>query len=106
MFIVFFISSLGKFVVGGYVAIIISLMVLFIMIAWYRGTEIEQEQNIFLNMREHLDSIKKLQNDESIPLCSNNVVYLVKGDETEVIDSGQRSETGRCLLVYQRQYDE
>lgn len=83
---VFFISSLGKFVVGGYVAIIISLMVLFIMIAWYRGTEIEQEQNIFLNMREHLDSIKKLQNDESIPLCSNNVVYLVKGDETEVID--------------------
>jgi KUP system potassium uptake protein len=83
---VFFISSLGKFVVGGYVAIIISLMVLFIMIAWYRGTEIEQEQNIFLNMREHLDSIKNLQNDESIPLCSNNVVYLVKGDETEVID--------------------
>ena len=83
---VFFISSLGKFVVGGYVAIIISLMVLFIMIAWYRGTEIEQEQNIFLNMREHLDSIKKLQNDETIPLCSNNVVYLVKGDETEVID--------------------
>ena len=83
---VFFISSLGKFVVGGYVAIIISLMVLFIMIAWYRGTEIEQEQNIFLNMREHLESIKKLQNDESIPLCSNNVVYLVKGDETEVID--------------------
>ncbi len=83
---VFFVSSLGKFVVGGYVAIIISAMVLFIMIAWYRGTQIEQEQNVFLNMREHLEDIKNLQDDTSIPLLSNNVVYLVKGDEPEEID--------------------
>ena len=83
---VFFVSSLGKFVVGGYVAIIISAMVLYIMIAWYRGTQIEQAQNIFLNMREHLEDIKNLQDDVSIPLCSHNVVYLVKGDEPEKID--------------------
>ena len=83
---VFFVSSLGKFVVGGYVAIIISAMVLFIMIAWYRGTQIEQEQNVFLNMREHLEDIKNLQDDTSIPLLSNNVVYLVKGNEPEEID--------------------
>ena len=83
---VFFVSSLGKFVAGGYVAIIISAMVLFIMIAWYRGTQIEQAQNIFLDMREHLKDIKNLQDDISIPLCSNNVVYLVKGDEFGKID--------------------
>ena len=83
---VFFVSSLGKFVIGGYVAIIISVAILFIMISWYRGTQIEQAQNIFLKMREHLQAIKHLQNDESIPLCSNNMVYLVKGDETEEID--------------------
>ena len=83
---VFFVSSLGKFVVGGYVAIIISAMVLLIMIAWYRGTQIEHAQNIFLNMREHLKDIKNLQDDDSIPLLSNNVVYLVKGDEPETID--------------------
>ena len=83
---VFFVSSLGKFVVGGYVAIIISLGVLFIMLAWYRGTQVEMAQNTFLNMREHLAAIKKLQNDESIPLCSHNVVYLVKGEDPEKID--------------------
>ena len=43
-------------------------------------------QNTFLNMREHLAAIKKLQNDESIPLCSHNVVYLVKGEDPEKID--------------------
>ena len=83
---VFFVSSLGKFVHGGYVAIIISMAILFIMISWYRGTQIEQAQNILLKMREHLDDIKNLQDDESIPMCSNNMVYLVKGDETEKID--------------------
>ncbi|MER2139397.1 MAG: KUP/HAK/KT family potassium transporter, partial [Succiniclasticum sp.] len=83
---VFFISSLGKFVVGGYVAIILSAAILFIMISWYRGTQIEQAQNIFLNMREHLDAVKNLQDDTSIPLCSHNVVYLVKGDDPEKID--------------------
>ncbi len=83
---VFFVSSLGKFVIGGYVAIIISVAILFIMISWYRGTQIEQAQNTFLKMREHLDAVKNLQNDDSIPLCSNNMVYMVKGDETEEID--------------------
>ena len=83
---VFFVSSLGKFVHGGYVAIIISVAILFVMISWYRGTQIEQAQNTFLKMRDHLQSIKSLQNDDSIPLCSNNMVYLVKGDETEEID--------------------
>ena len=83
---VFFVSSLGKFVHGGYVAIIISMAILFIMISWYRGTQIEQAQNILLKMREHLDDIKNLQDDASIPMCSNNMVYLVKGDETEEID--------------------
>ena len=83
---VFFISSLGKFMVGGYVALVISAGILFIMVCWYRGTQIEQEQNIHLRMRDHLDAIKDLQDDESIPLCSNNVVYLAKGDDFERID--------------------
>ena len=83
---VFFISSLGKFMAGGYVAIIISLAILFIMICWYRGTQIEQAQNIFLRMREHLQDIKDLQMDITIPLCSHNMVYLVKGNESEKID--------------------
>ena len=83
---VFFISSLGKFMVGGYVAIIISAVVLYIMICWYRGTQIEQAQDIHLKMRDHLDAIKDLQNDDSIPLCSNNIVYLTKGNDSEKID--------------------
>ena len=83
---VFFISSLGKFAVGGYVAVILSLAILFIMLSWYRGTQLERMQGVKLPMRDYIDAIKSLQNDEEIPLCSNNLVYIAKGEDFEEID--------------------
>ena len=83
---VFFVSSLGKFAVGGYVAVILSLAILFVMISWYRGTQIERMQGIKLPMRDYLGSIKGLQDDTEIPLCCNNLVYLAKGADFEEMD--------------------
>ena len=83
---VFFVSSLGKFVVGGYVAVLLSAAILFIMISWFRGTQIEQMQSIRLRMRDYLESIGNLRKDRTIPLCSNNLVYLAKGADFEMID--------------------
>ncbi len=83
---VFFISSLGKFAVGGYVAIIISAAILYVMICWYRGTQIERMQLIHLKMTDYIDSIKNLQDDESIPMLTNNLVYLAKDDDFGTID--------------------
>ena len=83
---VFFVSSLGKFMAGGYVAILLSAAILLIMISWYRGTQIEQAQDVPLQMRKYLGAIKGLQDDDTIPLCSHNMVYLVKGDDSELID--------------------
>ena len=83
---VFFVSSLGKFAVGGYVAVILSLAILFVMISWYRGTQIERMQGIKLPMRDYLGSIKGLQDDTEIPLCCNDLVYLAKGADFEEMD--------------------
>jgi len=83
---VFFTSSLGKFTVGGYVAIIISLVILLVMISWYRGTQIERMQSVKLPVRDYLSNIKGLQNDPDIPYISNNLVYIAKGDNFEEMD--------------------
>ncbi|MBQ3291214.1 MAG: KUP/HAK/KT family potassium transporter [Mogibacterium sp.] len=83
---VFFVSSLGKFAVGGYVAVILSLAILFIMISWYRGTSIERMQSVRLPMRDYIDAIKDLQEDREIPMCCNNLVYVAKGVNMEDID--------------------
>ncbi len=83
---VFFVSSLGKFTIGGYVAIILSLLILHIMISWYRGTKIEHMQNIKLRLPDYANDIKALKEDPDVPLCSNNLVYLSKGEGFEMVD--------------------
>ena len=83
---VFFVSSLGKFTIGGYIAIILSLLILHIMISWYRGTKIEHMQNIKLRLPDYANDIKALKEDLDVPLCSNNLVYLSKGEGFEMVD--------------------
>lgn len=83
---VFFVSSLGKFAVGGYVAVILSVAILFIMISWYRGTQIERMQGVKLPMRDYLSPVEGLHNDDETPLCCNNLVYLAKGEDMEEVD--------------------
>ena len=83
---VFFVSSLGKFSVGGYVAIIISLVIVLIMISWYRGTQIERMQGVKLPVRDYLDQIKGIMADTDIPMISNNLVFISKNDNFEVMD--------------------
>ena len=83
---VFFISSLGKFTVGGYVAIIISILILHIMISWFRGTQIERMQSVKLHLVDYTGAIRTLQNDNTVPYCANNLIYLSKGEDFELID--------------------
>ncbi len=83
---VFFVSSLGKFAKGGYVAVIISALLFLVMLSWFRGTQIESKQSTKLRMSDHLATIEALKNDDSIPLFGNNVVYISNNIEKEEID--------------------
>ena len=83
---VFFISSLGKFTRGGYVAVFMALLLFTIMVIWYRGTQIEQSQRVSLDIHDQIDNIARLMNDQTIPLCAENLVYLVRGDAPGMID--------------------
>ena len=83
---VFFFSSLGKFAIGGYVAVIMALLLLGIMLVWHRGTEIEKKQAVNLKLSDYVDSLRALRDDESIPLCAHNLVYLEKSNTADCID--------------------
>ena len=83
---IFFISSLGKFVHGGYVTVILTLLLLLLMAVWYRGTQLERQYSIRLNIRDHIPSLVALHNDESVPLLANNLVYLEGGNDLETMD--------------------
>ncbi len=84
--VVFFISSLGKFLHGGYFTAILTLLILFIMVIWYRGTQLERKYRTDLKMQDHVASLSALSKDESIYLMSHNLVYLDNAKDIETID--------------------
>ena len=83
---VFFISSLGKFMHGGYVTVILTLVLLLLEIIWYRGTQLEKKYRTRLRIRDHIDSLRALRDDEEVPLLANNLVYLGSERDPELID--------------------
>jgi len=84
--IVFFVSSLGKFVAGGYVSVILTLLLLFLMIIWHRGTALEHKYRTELKIADHIDSIRALKDDESVTKLASNLVFLDRASTVDEID--------------------
>lgn len=83
---VFFFSSLGKFAIGGYVTVIIALLLFSVMLIWYRGTQLEKEHSVRLRIRDHIPNLATLRSDTSVPLCAQNLVFLEKNTHMETLD--------------------
>ncbi|MBQ6928548.1 MAG: KUP/HAK/KT family potassium transporter [Oscillospiraceae bacterium] len=83
---VFFVSSLAKFAHGGYVAVIMAMLLFAIMVIWYRGTELEQKYTVRLRVRDYLNNFKALRADKATPVCAQNLVYVDKGNDMETLD--------------------
>ena len=79
---VFFISSLGKFMHGGYVTVILTLLLLAIMVIWYRGTWLERKYSTRLPFTDYIANLSCLHADTSEPLLAHNLVYL-EGDSPD-----------------------
>lgn len=83
---VFFISSLGKFLQGGYFTAILTVVILLLMIVWHRGTQIEQKYRTYLKISDHIPSLGMLRDDEDVYTLTQNLVYLDNSKDTEYID--------------------
>ena len=83
---VFFLSSLGKFMHGGYVTVILTLLLLAIMVVWYRGTELEHKYSTRLRFADYVPNLRRLHDDKSVALLANNLVYLDGSTDNEFID--------------------
>ena len=83
---IFFISSLSKFMHGGYVTVILTLILLALEAVWYRGTQLEQKYATRLNIRNHIASLIALHDDHDIPLLAHNLVYLDGEKNLELMD--------------------
>lgn len=75
----FLLASLVKFVHGGYVTLIITLLILTVMVFWYYGNRrrdahLEEKEDV--SLLDFLPQLQALSQDENVPPFATNLVYL------------------------------
>lgn len=73
---IFFISSATKFFHGGFVAVMIALIILAVMIIWEKGNEIQERFSERVSLYDYTAQLEQLRNDKDVPLSQTNVVFL------------------------------
>ena len=75
-----------KFVNGGYITVIIALLIFTIMFIWHKGTEIKERESQYLTVKNYTKQLLKLSVDKSVPKYATNLVYLTGAKQEEDVD--------------------
>ena len=83
----FLFANLNKFRHGGWFTILIGFLFFLIMFGWYYGRKIKNKYIKFVNLYEYIDILKEISHDKTIPKFASNLVYIVKANKLEQIES-------------------
>ena len=75
-----------KFENGGYITVLIALLIFIIMFIWYRGTEIKERESQYLTVKNYTKQLLQLSMDKSVPKYATNLVYLTGAKKEEDVD--------------------
>ena len=65
-----------KFISGGYITVVIAILIFGIMFIWYRGVEIKERESQYLPVEKYKKQLLQLSSDKYIPKYATNLVYL------------------------------
>ncbi|MBS1765609.1 MAG: KUP/HAK/KT family potassium transporter [Bacteroidetes bacterium] len=83
----FLIANMSKFTHGGYVTLLIALILSSTMFVWYEARKIRNRFVIFVKVQNILNTLTSLSHDESIPKYATNLVYLTSANRSDEIES-------------------
>jgi KUP system potassium uptake protein len=83
----FLIANLHKFRYGGWFTLLLALIYFMIMLGWYFGRKIKNRHITFSYLAEYLSLIKDLSKDKSVPITATNLVYLIKANNKDQVES-------------------
>ncbi|MEN9444179.1 MAG: hypothetical protein RIS47_1069, partial [Bacteroidota bacterium] len=83
----FFYANVRKFMHGGWLSIAIAFLFFLIMYGWYFGRKIKNLYISFAKISDHLEVIKDLSQDQSVPKIAANLVYITKANRLNNIES-------------------
>jgi KUP system potassium uptake protein len=82
----FLIALLLKFTHGGYISIILAIVMFAMMYLWYRARKIKNRYIEFVRLEQYLPMLQELSNDNSIAKYATHLVYLTSADNPKEIE--------------------
>jgi KUP system potassium uptake protein len=83
----FLVANLHKFRYGGWFTLLLASLYLIIMIGWYFGRKLKNRYVTFTNLYNYLELFKDLTKDQSVPKTATNLVYIIKANRIDQVES-------------------
>jgi len=85
--VAFLVGNMAKFIHGGWVTLMISMLLLSVMWTWYAARKIKNRFVKYVEIEDYYDIITELSNDTSVPKYSSQLVYLTSANFKTEIES-------------------
>ncbi len=83
----FLLANLHKFRSGGWFTVLTGSCLFIIMYGWYFGRKIKNKYVTFASLKSYTDMFRDLSLDTSIPKTATNLVYIVKANRVDQVES-------------------
>lgn len=83
----FLIANLHKFNSGGWFTLLLAIIYLTVMVGWYFGRKIKNRYISFANLNKYISLFKDLSKDESVPKTATNLVYVIRANRFDQVES-------------------
>ena len=83
----FLIANLHKFSSGGWFTLLLASFYFLFMFGWYFGRKIKNRYITFANLHNYIELFKELSKDESVPKIATNLVYIIRANRKDQVES-------------------
>ena len=83
----FLAANLHKFRNGGWFTLMLAALYFLIMFGWYFGRKLKNRRISFSNISNFVEMFKDLRKDETVPKCATNLVYIIRANRQDQVES-------------------
>jgi KUP system potassium uptake protein len=83
----FLVANLHKFNDGGWFTLLITSLFFIIMYGWYFGRKLKNRYVTFTPLSKYYEMFKDLSKDNSVPKTATNLVYIIKANRHDQVES-------------------
>lgn len=83
----FLVANLHKFSSGGWFTLLLASLYFIVMFGWYFGRKLKNRYVTFTNLQSYLELFKDLSKDKSVPKTATNIVYIIRANRLDQVES-------------------